>query len=229
MPFLDMISIMYYILLDSSSEEARHTTFQVNGWMFAIGISITEILLTMRTWAIRGKDHRLTIILPILWALCFAGVFNFMGIFLKSVSFIPPPRGAGYQSAGCFKVSSSLTLFTCWVFIMAYDLVLLILMAIKGLLSLFISVRMSTFSHCKLANAVFLNGLIYYFYLFVMSTINVVLIYPVRSLPRLLSIPNSSPLSMYSILTCCVILDICTKTKESLDWSNPKFSVRLPK
>ena len=72
--------------------------------MFAIGISITEskiasttsyiplsnscvkVLLTMRTWAIWGKDHRLTIILPILWALCFGGVFTFMGFYLKSVS-----------------------------------------------------------------------------------------------------------------------------------------------
>ena len=33
---------------------------------------------------------------------------------------------------------------------------------------------------------------------------------------------------MYSILTCRVILDIRTETKESLDWSSPKFSVRLP-
>ena len=62
-----------------------------------------------------------------------------MGLYLKSVSceffspvvpsnayflytVIPPPRGAGDQSAGCFNVSGSPTLFACWVFVMAYDL-----------------------------------------------------------------------------------------------------------
>ena len=61
-----------------------------------------------------------------------------MGFYLKSVSceffsalyhamlisytVIPPPRGAGDQSAGCFNVSGSPMLFACWVFVMAYDL-----------------------------------------------------------------------------------------------------------
>ena len=62
-----------------------------------------------------------------------------MGFYLKSVScefffgivpcnayflykVISPPGGAGEQSAGCFNVSGSPTLFACWVFVMAYDL-----------------------------------------------------------------------------------------------------------
>ena len=50
----------------------------------------------------------------------FFGVVPCNAYFLYTV--IPPPRGAGDQSAGCFNVSGSLTLFACWVFVMAYDL-----------------------------------------------------------------------------------------------------------
>lgn len=83
---------------------------------------------------------------------------------------------------------------------------------------------MTTSSHRRLANAVFLNGLIYYFYLFVMSAINVVLIY-LYAYDNLLS---TFERVMYSILTCRVILDIRTETKEGLEMSSPNYSVRLP-
>ncbi|EDR07827.1 uncharacterized protein LACBIDRAFT_327561 [Laccaria bicolor S238N-H82] len=232
MPFLDIISVLYYILLNGSSEEACRKTFAVNGWMFAIGISVTEILLTMRTWAIWGKDHRLTIILPILWALCFGGVFTFMGVFLKSVSFIPPPRGAGYQSAGCFNVSASPMLFACWLFVMAYDLdtyrlcraVLLILIAIKGLPAL----RMTTSSHRRLANAVFLNGMEQRYMSCQPLMLSSYIHMPMTTFSQrnLLFISISSfERVMYSILTCRVILDIRTETKEGLEMSSPNYSI----
>ncbi|EDR01625.1 uncharacterized protein LACBIDRAFT_333115 [Laccaria bicolor S238N-H82] len=62
MPFLNIISVLYYILLDGSSEEACRTTFQVNGFTESkttsatspnhqINHSLCKVLLTMRTSA----------------------------------------------------------------------------------------------------------------------------------------------------------------------------------
>lgn len=224
MPFIDAGVVLYYILLDGSSHEKWLTVFKLSGTLFALGIGVTELLLTIRTWAVWGKDKRLTIALPILYVVCMAGVLTSLRLFLPTVGFIPPPRDAGAQSAGCFNTGASPVLFAAWVFLMSYDAVMLILMAIRGLPTL----KTTRLGHRRLANSVFLNGTFYYLYLFVMSAINVVLIYP-YGYHNLLS---TFERVMYSILTCRVILDIRGETTSVNDWmadsTRSHARVRIP-
>jgi hypothetical protein len=42
------------------------------------------VILTIRVWAVWGRDRRLTIGLPIFFAMCFVPCIALMGIFLKS-------------------------------------------------------------------------------------------------------------------------------------------------
>jgi hypothetical protein len=43
------------------------------------------VILTIRVWAVWGQDRRLTIGLPIFFAICFLPCFVIMGFFLKDV------------------------------------------------------------------------------------------------------------------------------------------------
>ncbi|EDR05997.1 uncharacterized protein LACBIDRAFT_329206 [Laccaria bicolor S238N-H82] len=146
--------LSFDILLDGSSHDRCLTVFKLSGTFGSLlrqTDNPTQVLLTIRTWAVWGKDKRLTIALPILYVVCMAGVLTSLRLFLPTVGFIPPPRDAGAQSAGCFNTGQAL-----------FCLLL----------------KTTRLGHRKLANAVFLNGTFYYLYLFVMSAINVVLIYP---------------------------------------------------
>lgn len=71
--------------------------------MFLAGLAISEckcaftlarvnlilqitVILTLRAWAVWGKDRRLSYALPVFFVLCWTPNFAFLGIFLNSLT-----------------------------------------------------------------------------------------------------------------------------------------------
>ncbi|KAF8632903.1 hypothetical protein AX17_004749, partial [Amanita inopinata Kibby_2008] len=185
LPFIDVPIALYHQFAPSITANTCVLTYQISGWMFASGIIIAEIILTIRTWALWGKDWRLSIALPIFSAACFVPTLAMLHIFLDSLEFTPQPiRG----TAGCFVTRADPILSYCYVLLMVYETGqyplqriyrpltrmvttgILILMSIRA----FISYRRGRNS--ELLTVIYRDGISYYIYLFLISVINVTII-----------------------------------------------------
>lgn len=211
MPFIDMALLTFYLTRNGTAHTAAcGITFQTSAWLFAVGTSVAEILLTIRTWACWDKAQWLTIGLPIFFLVNWAIVYVFLGLFIRSVEFIRPPRYA--NPAGCFHVGANPIFVACWAAIMVYHAGLLLLMGIRGFSTLN-GMRKET-----LSKVVYRDGLIYYFLLFGLSLGNLVIIV---CLPyRYVNLFTTLERVMYSVLTCRAILHIRKQNMfETTSWS----------
>ncbi|KAJ3808595.1 hypothetical protein EV368DRAFT_65958 [Lentinula lateritia] len=86
--------------------------------MYITGIAFTEVVLTARTWALWGKDIRLTIGLPVFFLCCWIPNFYIMHRFLRSQTFSPSPLP---QEIGCVILGGQPVLYLCWVLLTIYE------------------------------------------------------------------------------------------------------------
>ncbi|KAF9067006.1 hypothetical protein BDP27DRAFT_945495 [Rhodocollybia butyracea] len=72
MPFVDTIGIvsLTVIFVKPIEPDTCRILYTASGWMYVTGIALTEVVLTMRTWALWGKDIRLTVGLTIFFVGC---------------------------------------------------------------------------------------------------------------------------------------------------------------
>ncbi|KAJ6610191.1 hypothetical protein B0H10DRAFT_435374 [Mycena sp. CBHHK59/15] len=129
-------------------------------------IGLSELILTFRTWAVWRRDPKLGIALGVIFALFFGSTLTFGALFLRSMTFgvLPIPN-----FSGCLITGANNLLSGGWVLLMAYDLWMLILMAIPAVRSY----RQGGHNH--LLRVVYRDGIVYYIYLFGFSTANAVL------------------------------------------------------
>lgn len=95
-------------------------------------------ILTVRAWAVWNQDRRLTIILPIAYALFWIPDFAFLAIFLRSLEckyrlrvltyfpFLCWPCSSSvtdlpYPFVGCFVTHAGHILIMCWVVVLIWD------------------------------------------------------------------------------------------------------------
>ncbi|PFH47304.1 hypothetical protein AMATHDRAFT_6910 [Amanita thiersii Skay4041] len=98
--------------------------------MFLSSVILAEVILTIRTWALWGKDWRLSVILPIFFCGCFVPVFILLNVFLNSLTFTPLPIPG---TVGCFVTGANPILSVCYILLMVYETGILFLMVIRGL------------------------------------------------------------------------------------------------
>ncbi|KIK01120.1 hypothetical protein K443DRAFT_678706 [Laccaria amethystina LaAM-08-1] len=198
MPFIDMVFSISYLTRNGTSHTACGITFQTSAWLFVVGASVAEILLTIRTWACWDRARWLTIGLPIFFLVIWVIVYVFLDLFLRSVVFIRPPHDA--NPFGCFHAGAKPMLVACWAAMMVYDAGLLLLMGIRGF-PIFVDMERGT-----LSKVVYRDGLIYYLFLFGLSLVNLVTL---LCLPHeYMNLLTALERVMYSILTCRAILHI---------------------
>ncbi|KAF7430166.1 hypothetical protein PC9H_005866 [Pleurotus ostreatus] len=167
LPFVDTINGLWHDFVLGIPRDACMLSFQATGWLYVIGISVTEIILTIRTWAIWRRDRRLAAILLLFFAAVWGPKFAVMAIFTKSLQFDPAP----YPSfVGCNLVAANQILFVSWALLMVYQAGILILMAYRGYIGY------CSGGNTALFTAVYRDGILYYLYLFVLSLINIAVI-----------------------------------------------------
>jgi len=130
------------------------------------GLAASEMLLTLRTWAVWNRNKRLTIILSILFVLVWGAAFVILVIYLKSVTFVDPPF-PGFE--GCILAHSNIAFFYLWFHIITWDTLTLVLILVPA-------VRAYRYGgNSALMTSVYREGIVYYIYLFVLSFVNIIL------------------------------------------------------
>ncbi|KAF9067004.1 hypothetical protein BDP27DRAFT_945413 [Rhodocollybia butyracea] len=204
MPFIDTIGIMLLQTVTFAKPievNTCRTLYNTGGWMYIIGISLTEIILAMRTWALWGKDNRLAVGLTIFFGGCWISKSYIVHLFLDSQIYIPSPT----PQIGCVILGGEPILFWCWAILMVYEAVILILMLIPGL-AYFRSGNWSA-----LTTAVYRDGITYYLFLFGLSVTNLL---TVLLLPHnLQNLFISYQRVMQTVLTSRVILHMRSQAR----------------
>ncbi|ESK91367.1 hypothetical protein Moror_2771 [Moniliophthora roreri MCA 2997] len=205
-PFVDSYVLLLYVWL-SSDVSGRTCTAIMNFcmWMHVIGITVSEILLTLRTWAAcQARFKRLSWCLAIFATTCWIPVFVVESNMLKftqfSPGFTPSHQTGGHRSQVCAVHGGSSFFYVTYVLVSVYQIGILGLMLIAGYPRYKWRARSSIF------NVVFGQGILCYLILIALSIVNivVVLVAPV-GLSRLVM-----PISrvMHANLTSRTVLNI---------------------
>ncbi|CAA7269708.1 unnamed protein product [Cyclocybe aegerita] len=163
-PFIDIMVLGMYMSFGENVSETRCT--RVNyAWKFLsiAGVVASEAILCFRVWAVWNRRTFMSFLLPALFAGSWVPAITLLAIFMKSIKYIylrPPFLGCVVASA---DKSISFEFFLIW------DTVMLSLMAIAALKAYHRSGRTALFK------IVYGEGIIYYFYLFAASTVNIIL------------------------------------------------------
>ncbi|KAJ3495110.1 hypothetical protein NLJ89_g10680 [Agrocybe chaxingu] len=165
-PFLDIMWFGMHVSFGSNMSEV--TCYRLNDVgkpLALIGLLASEIVLCFRVWAVWNRNKVMMFTLPILFAGCWVPPIVFLVIFMKSVVFteIAPPF------LGCVVLSADQIIALSWVFLVIWDALILMLMLVPALKALKYS------GHTALFRTVYGEGIIYYFYLFVISLVNLLL------------------------------------------------------
>ncbi|OAX35685.1 hypothetical protein K503DRAFT_773222 [Rhizopogon vinicolor AM-OR11-026] len=103
LPFVDTpIVLIYHFYLMDPSIEACHTALTAQCVMYIIGISISEQIFMIRTWAVWKKNNVVRLVLFIGSALVSITQLCLTAVYASSLTYF-----LGYNLGGCFVINSS--------------------------------------------------------------------------------------------------------------------------
>ncbi|KIM44057.1 hypothetical protein M413DRAFT_443118 [Hebeloma cylindrosporum] len=210
LPFIDTAWLVLYRQTGGNlTRTACWDTYHASGVLMIVGLAASEMILTIRTWAVWNRNRRLSIILPILYALVWGSCFFFLSKFLNSLRSSDPPY-PGFK--GCFVTHASKDLNFLWVLLAVWNTMVLMLMLIPA-----VRTYRSGGENGRLFKTVYRDGLIYYLYLFALALANVIVI---ATLPSQFQEPLTvMERVIHSMLASRVLLEIRAQAGEDRDAS----------
>jgi len=193
-PFVDLALNFHDIRLRGVSAETCLAVYKARTWLLWFGLSLPEVILSLRTWAAWDRNRRLAIGLPIFFALIWLPTIPIVFIFLRGLEFAV--LGGLPNFSGCVTVPHRNNVRICWILLLTYDAGLCLLMLIRAI---------EWFKDgygSKIALTVFRNGLLYYVVILAISLANVFLNVGWQQALVL------SQRFLHSIIACRIILDI---------------------
>lgn len=212
-PFAANGLILYSHLIPGGSVAICANTFQAAGWLYLVGLDLAEVILAIRTWACWGRNKWVGIGLAVWTLLCQVPSVIFMYKFLASLRFGSPIPRTGLNS--CFVTNSNRLLWGNWAVFLSGEGVTLILMGI------FAYRTSREGNNTPLVKLMYRDGLIFYIYLFCMTSMNIALTLALDSPFVALVSPAQS--AIHSVLTTRIILNIREVASQRLG----NFSVDL--
>jgi len=198
LPFFDAIFLCLPLQVAVNIDPGGcHIFATIRGWLMIFGFILSEVILTLRVWAVWKRDLRLGVFLISLITLTTVAEIYVTRIFLRDLQFSTKPYP---EFVGCFFTSASHIVYLNWVVFMIYEVVILVLMIIPGIASY------RRGGNVALHHVIYSEGIIMYIYLVALSIFNVVV---VCALPvEYLAVVSSVERVLHSLLTSRVVLHI---------------------
>ncbi|KAF9256477.1 hypothetical protein L218DRAFT_193832 [Marasmius fiardii PR-910] len=127
--------------------------YKIAAWSYITGVMLSEIVLTLRIWAVWHGGRLMTIVLATFFFACWVPCCIFLGRFLDAMEFINLPYPNPH---GCVIGGGSTILIACWVLWMVYDIAALVMILIPGVAAF----RRGGMS--ELMQTVYQDGVVYY-------------------------------------------------------------------
>ncbi|KAF8911520.1 hypothetical protein CPB84DRAFT_1842022 [Gymnopilus junonius] len=214
LPLVDTcILTLYRDLLPGRSIHGCAVIEQATGYMYVAGYVVSEILLTLRVWAVWNRHRVLSVILPIGFLVVWAPAFVAMYFFQKGLQFAPMPS-AGLS--GCFIIHTNDVIKWCWVSLIIWNAVTVSLMIIPGVRDCVVMPDLPNFRSTRLWSIVYRDGTYFFIYLFVLSILNIIL--SVTVIPTKRFFFSSLERSLHAILASRAILHMRNHVKRQVEW-----------
>ncbi|KAF9003061.1 hypothetical protein BDQ17DRAFT_1409375 [Cyathus striatus] len=211
LPFFESALLLYRTFGHNIPLSFCNTGYKISAGLIIAGVVVAEIILSMRTWAIWGKDRRVAVGLV---TFVIAGATTSIPIIIKfsgTAQFVDPPVS---NFLGCFLLGGSHILSIEWILLMAYDFCLLLLLAIKAYQTSGLP------QSSQLLSITLHDGILYYFYLSMLSMMNVIIIW--KFPPDFINLLTMLERVMHAVLTCRVVLYMREQTVSA---SSAEYSV----
>ncbi|KAG7089134.1 hypothetical protein E1B28_010842 [Marasmius oreades] len=170
---------------------------KIASWSYVVGIVLSETILALRVWAVWKRSIPVGIGLSVWFLGCWIPCFVFLGKFLGAMEFAIAPFT---KFRGCFISGGSNILYVCWVLLMIYDAGTLVMILIPGVGAFRRGGR------SELVRTVYRDGVIYYALIFLMSTLNVIIVLTLP--PDLVYLLSTFERVLHSLLTSRAVLHI---------------------
>ncbi|KAG5637155.1 hypothetical protein H0H81_005599 [Sphagnurus paluster] len=163
--------------------------------LVSFGIEFTVVIMSLRTYALWGCDHRILVLLLCLTiAIGIPGILVLV-IFLRSLEYIDPPLPATMH--GCYPKPHSRILFVDIALVMIFETIILMLTA-------WIGIKKFRYSRNHLVYTLYRDGIFYFIYIFMVSTHSIVML--VAGPPEFMDFVITLQRLMHSILGTRIIL-----------------------
>ncbi|KAL0953295.1 hypothetical protein HGRIS_004545 [Hohenbuehelia grisea] len=197
LPFFDVTLSLISQFYGGLDEPTCSFLYKFSGNLFCFAIGLSEVALTMRTWSLYGRSRKAAFGLASFYIACWIPIVVYLQRFLQGAELRRLPM-EGYS--GCFLVSGNQYLSICWILLMVFDGGILLAMAHQACIS------DTTIKGSNLISTAYRDGIMYYIYIFILSTVNVVVILGLqRDLANLLSTLERA---VHAALTCRVVLNL---------------------
>ncbi|KAJ4463351.1 hypothetical protein C8J55DRAFT_610418 [Lentinula edodes] len=159
LPFFDRIVSVNFNFNASISAEQCLFQAQAISWLMFIGIVISELILTLRTYAVWERKRSILITLIILTVVFLVPAIVFTELAVSSLRFI--------SHGGCRMTSASNIIFLAFCLLTMYETILAILIAIQACKHL-------RQTRSRWVTKLYKDGIMFYVYLLVLSCANIV-------------------------------------------------------
>ncbi|OJA10640.1 hypothetical protein AZE42_04534 [Rhizopogon vesiculosus] len=181
LPFVDTpIMLIYHFYLVDPSIEACHTALTAQCVMYIIGVSISEQIFMIRTWAVWKKNNVVGLVLFIGTAAVFITQLYLTAVYASSLTYFQ-----GYNLGGCFIITSSskVALLSIGIFLFVQFTYLMLVVVkiyptvrsergISLLLNVILQDGKSSDSHGR--QLLTITGIFFYIMLFVLILVNII-------------------------------------------------------
>lgn len=206
LPFADIIVLLHLQFTSNLTEAQCVVMYKINAWLYNIGMSLTEVVLTYRLWVIWDKSRWLKYALLVYsCAVWTSGIFPLL-LYSTSHTFFALP-----QLPGCIHFSGSRIVWVNWILLLLYNTTTLVLLVIRATSSYWSG------TNSRLLKRWYRDAIWCYLSLFLVSMINVVvtLLLPLEYADILLSLLRS----LHSNLSARAVLGFRTEVDKLADWS----------
>ncbi|KIK02602.1 hypothetical protein K443DRAFT_677455 [Laccaria amethystina LaAM-08-1] len=198
LPFFDTIFLcLIHQLAVNIDPYVCHIVETIRGWLMIFGFTLSEVILTLRAWAVWERDLRLGVFLLFLITLMTVAEIYVTRVFLRGLQFSTKPYP---EFVGCFPTSGNRIVYLDWVLLMIYEAVILVLMTIPGIASY------RRGGNIDMHHVIYREGIIMYIYLFALSIVNVVVVCALSA--EYVAIIFSVERVLHTLLTSRVVLHI---------------------
>ncbi|CAA7270039.1 unnamed protein product [Cyclocybe aegerita] len=170
LPFIDTVWPVLHRAKHQSEPRDVPFAHECGAVVFVVGMAASELVLTFRAWAVWNRNRVLTVVLPIIFMGIWVPHVYFLIQSLRSLSFANPPIP---QFVGCFamgNLTANNGILLSWVLLLVWDTIIMILMIIPA-------IKAYRFrGHSALYATVYGEGIVYYVYLFILSSVNIILL-----------------------------------------------------
>ncbi|KAF9254760.1 hypothetical protein L218DRAFT_1042409 [Marasmius fiardii PR-910] len=131
LPLFDTVGVtLHHHFAPNLSPGRCDLDHKIAAWSFIIGIVLSEIILTLRVWAVWQRSIPVGVGLVAYFFACWVPAYIFLGKFLAAMECKFPFPFPNFR--GCFIAGGSYILYLCWVFLMVYDTGTLTMILIPG-------------------------------------------------------------------------------------------------